>query len=102
MCDECHKSFLCFDLTSASLDAIVVTVGNKPYRTGERMTRKDYEKIAQVMSEVLNDNAEPSQWMGTVNSLAHMLKQDNPRFDKHTFRNACGWVTCTGLKSEQA
>jgi hypothetical protein len=64
------KDFLCFDLTSANLDAIVVIVGNKPYRTGERMTRKDYEKIAQVMSEVLNDNAEPSQWMGTVNSLA--------------------------------
>ena len=93
---------LCFDLTNDFLGAIVVLVRNKPYRTGERMTRKDYEKIAQVMSEVLNDNAEPSQWMGTVNSLAHMLKQDNPRFDKHTFRDACGWVTCTGLKSEQA
>lgn len=66
------------------------------------MTRKDYEKIAQVMSEVLNEHlAEPYQWMGTVNALADMLKQDNPRFDKHTFRNACGWVTCTGLTSER-
>jgi len=65
------------------------------------MTQKDYKKIAQVMSEVLNDNAEPFQWMGTVNSLAHMLGQDNPKFNKHKFRNACGWVTCTGLSSER-
>ena len=71
------------------------------HRGGGVMTKKDYEKIAQVMSEVLNDNAEPFQWMGTVNSLAQMLGQDNPRFDKHTFRNACGWVTCTGLSSER-
>ena len=65
------------------------------------MTKKDYEKIAQVMSEVLDNNAEPFQWMGTVNSLAQMLGQDNPQFSKHKFRNACGWVTCTGLSSER-
>ncbi len=80
----------------------MVLVGNKPYRTGEMMTRKDYEKIAQVMSEVIHDNVDSSTWMGTVNSLAHMLKQDNPNFDKHKFRNACGWVYCTGLESERA
>jgi hypothetical protein len=70
-----------------------------PQNKGEIMTRKDYEKIAQVMNGVLMDNAEPFQWMGTVNSLAHMLKEDNEKFDINKFRDACGWVTCTGLKS---
>ena len=63
------------------------------------MTRKDYEKIAQVMNGVLMDNAEPFQWMGTVNSLSYMLKEDNEKFDINKFRDACGWVICTGLKS---
>ena len=83
------------------MGVIVVIASNKACRKGEIMTKKDYEKIAQVMSAVLNANAEPFQWMGTVNSLAHMLKQDNPQFDRHKFRNACGWVTCTGLTSER-
>ena len=50
MCDECHKSFLCFDLTSASLDAIVVTVGNKPYTSerGEQMFVLSDEIVTQV------------------------------------------------------
>jgi hypothetical protein len=39
--------------------------------------------------------------MSIVNGLASMLKQDNERFDRHTFRNACGWVECTGLVSER-
>jgi len=65
------------------------------------MTKKDYEKIAKVMNAVIYDGADSSSWMGTVNALAGMLKQDNSNFDKHTFRNACGWVYVTGLDSKQ-
>jgi len=65
------------------------------------MTRKDYKKIAKVMNDILNDNAEPIQWLNTVAGLAQVLKEDNPRFDLHKFRNACGWITCTGVASER-
>jgi hypothetical protein len=65
------------------------------------MTRKDYEKIAQVMKSELQGGVDANSWMSIVNGLASMLKQDNERFDRHTFRNACGWVECTGLVSER-
>ncbi len=65
------------------------------------MTKKDYIKIASTMNELLLNNAEPFGWMATVNALAAMLKKDNSNFDRHAFRNACGWVVCTGLSSEQ-
>jgi hypothetical protein len=65
------------------------------------MTRKDYELIAKAMKTELRDGANPHDWMGIVNELASALKEDNGRFDFHTFRNACGWVECTGLESER-
>jgi hypothetical protein len=50
VCDECHKDLLCFDLTSASLDAIVVFVGNKPYKSErvEQMFVLSDEIVTQV------------------------------------------------------
>ena len=46
------------------------------------MTRKDYEKIAEVL-RVGQAGAK------LVNSFAHMLKADNPRFDTERFKAAC-------------
>jgi hypothetical protein len=66
------------------------------------MTRKDYELIARAMKKELRDGANPYDWMSIVNGLASALKEDNERFDRHTFRNACGWVECTGVESERA
>jgi hypothetical protein len=50
-CDECHKDFLCFDLTSCLLGAIVIDVrlyqpkdrgsNGKNHRQGIRTTGKD-------------------------------------------------------------
>jgi len=66
------------------------------------MTRKDYEVIAKAMKKELRDGANPHDWMAIVNGLATALREDNGRFDRHTFRNACGWVECTGIESERA
>ena len=97
MCDECHKDILCFDLTSASLDAIVVTVGNKPYRTGERMTRKDYILIAKAFRQAQEDNYGDSSANAGIeyasDLLADALAKENPRFDKDKFIKACVGIT---------
>ena len=46
------------------------------------MTRKDYEKIAEVLRE---GNASE----GLIDGFAHMLKADNTRFDTGRFKVAC-------------
>jgi hypothetical protein len=57
------------------------------------MTRKDYVLLAQVLAE-----ARPAQnsltflhqrqWQDTVDIMAAVLAQDNPRFNKTTFLRA--------------
>ena len=102
VCDECHKDILCFDLTSCWLGAIVVFVGNKPYRTGERMTRKDYKLIAEAIrqtSEYFTDKDAFSDEMrdiliavgmtAVVRNLQKVLQEDNPNFKSDVFYKAC-------------
>ena len=55
---------------------------------GEIMTRKDYIKIAKVISTawVANQDFRDS----IANDFADMLAQDNPRFNRSKFLTACG------------
>ena len=60
------------------------------------MTRQDYVKIASVIAthidvsnmEGRGDQVETLEFL--AGDLAHMLKADNPRFDRQKFLNACG------------
>ena len=64
------------------------------------MTRKDYQLIAQAMNDEIHGDIDPHTWMSIVNSLASALGKENERFNRDTFRNACGWKLCTGLESQ--
>jgi hypothetical protein len=73
------------------------------------MTRKDYVMISNVVREMLNDIARDEAREGlsdrnralvtgeriAVRGLAHrlgdQLRQDNPRFDRKQFLQACGF-----------
>lgn len=64
------------------------------------MTQKDYVRTAELLEECmpLNDldesyNAEYIQWQNTVENLAHGYEQDNPKFNKTKFLQACGIET---------
>lgn len=52
------------------------------------MTRKDYVKIAAILLTAYGD-------VTTINSIirriANMLSEDNPRFDRARFYQACGF-----------
>jgi len=62
------------------------------------MTRKDYEMIAQAVKASRSDFVMGDDYMdwhsnnlfdAFVRNLAKQLKNDNPRFDKSRFINAC-------------
>lgn len=67
------------------------------------MTRKDYEKIAEVLRETYGESPVDDLYMAGWNSglkhavrditcrMAAMLEQDNPRFDADKFLKACGF-----------
>lgn len=66
------------------------------------MTEKDYELIAQAMNKKLGqEGVDLYTWIDIVNSLAFafMRNSDQP-FDFYAFKDACGWVECTGQPSE--
>lgn len=89
-------------MTNKNLAAIVVTVSNKAYRTGEIMTRKDYELIAKAIKSIndgivyLNNETIDSRYVSKVldilvhDELEQVFKTDNPRFNSKRFREACG------------
>ena len=58
------------------------------------MTKKDYELIANVIRGcVVFDTTKltgKEMLVEVSYQLAHFLKQDNPKFDKDKFINACG------------
>ena len=91
------KRILRKDLTSVSRSDIVVFVrdNNNNYRQGQRMTRKDYQLIAQVLSvgirtETLANNLGGGYTTGVAYCLAKKLQEDNPRFNEEIFLKACG------------
>jgi hypothetical protein len=57
------------------------------------MTRKDYQKIAEILKRVKDaeDKKEPLCALYLAQITAHMLKQDNARFDGYRFSKAIGY-----------
>jgi hypothetical protein len=56
------------------------------------MTRKDIERIAAALNAAqpkLVNTPEWQTWAHTVETLARMCKDDNPRFDTNRFLEAC-------------
>ena len=66
------------------------------------MTRKDYEAIAKTFNKVAHDinNLDCLTWAGSVCSIAALLKENNPRFDRNKFLNACGWEYVYGVTAK--
>ena len=73
------------------------------------MTKKDYIKVAQMYKrqldvinhELATDDNQKSldftsgklfQWRVSVESMARIFTDDNMRFNRNTFYNACGYV----------
>ena len=55
------------------------------------MTRKDYKLIAKALREaVLHHHLDTNTLSVAISWLAFTLKEDNPRFDRRKFRDACG------------
>lgn len=55
---------------------------------GVNMTRKDYIKIAQAISETKNANNEINSYE-LEGTLVNIFLADNPRFDAERFFQAC-------------
>lgn len=57
------------------------------------MSRKDYIKLATMINAILNmtprTRAELSITADLVYGIGTVLQQDNPKFDKQRFSNAC-------------
>lgn len=57
------------------------------------MTKKDYELIAKALKRRKPESglsSERWQWEHDVVSLTLALEEDNPRFDRTRFQEACG------------
>lgn len=52
------------------------------------MSRKDYEKFAQMMRQT--DDLNEEQRLTMANRIATIFALDNPNFDRHRFITACG------------
>jgi len=70
--------------------------------TTKQVAAIDFAALAKLMREQLDyPETEPYTWLTTVNILAALLtSEDSLGF--HEFRNACGFLRCTGIQSEQA
>jgi len=66
------------------------------------MTRKDYETIAATFNKVAHNINDLSclTWAGSATALAAVLAEDNPRFDRVKFLNACGWEYVYGVPAK--
>lgn len=53
------------------------------------MTRKDYVKVAQILSDY-QEAMEPDEYYAMVVDFGKMMKLDNVRFDLSRFMIACG------------
>ena len=62
------------------------------YRNEERtMTRKDYVLIAEAISGAVKAHGETGCVRLAAENLAHLLRRDNPRFERARFMEACGF-----------
>ena len=53
------------------------------------MTRKDFERIAQVFRVNKYAFANDEEFIGVIDDMCTELQAINPRFNKETFRKAC-------------
>ena len=53
------------------------------------MTRKDYVKVSQILSDY-QEAMEPDEYYAMVVDFGKMMKLDNERFDLSRFMIACG------------
>jgi hypothetical protein len=69
-------------------------------QTGERMTRKDYNELAQAIKSALeipsdSKDREMFKWAFKCfldnGGFEDYMREDNPRFDSERFREACGF-----------
>ena len=66
---------------------IDITLNNK---WGNKMTRKDYIKIAKIIKDNTMQDTQPILNKDSlINDLCVVLKQDNNLFDKYRFIDAC-------------
>lgn len=52
------------------------------------MSRKDYRAIAKLMAEI-RTSTPTDTWVKLMLGLCEIFRQDNPRFDKERFKDAC-------------
>jgi HKD family nuclease len=79
-----------YRLTDRIASPNILSIGNKAERTekGKEMTRKDYIKIAKVISTAWVASQDFRE--SIANDFADMLEKDNPNFDREKFLTACG------------
>jgi hypothetical protein len=53
------------------------------------MTRKDYVKVADILSGYSHAMIDNFWWEDLVNDFALMFEQDNPNFNREQFTKAC-------------
>ncbi len=86
-CNRCTFPVRCFHEVIASLT------------TGDNMTKKDYELIAEAIhAELTAGNLDLGTYADITTAIAHALKKDNPAFLRGTFLNACGWLEAYGYE----
>ena len=61
------------------------------------MTKKHYEAIANIMKGYI-PNAKSKSFKYIAEDLADYFAQDNPKFDRERFLNACGIKNTSGDK----
>jgi len=60
------------------------------------MTKKNYKRAAELVKE-LSDKAE---WTAAIELLLTFFAEDNPRFDRERFMEACGYKTLPELNHD--
>ena len=53
------------------------------------MTRKDYEKIANILNKGIRPVQADAWFNSLLDNLCDMFQADNPRFDAERFKEAC-------------
>lgn len=69
------------------------------------MTNADCVNIAKAMINLAHGQISGDEgwgaWIGCVNALADVMQKEVVNFDRHGFRDACGWLHVNGVNSNQ-
>jgi hypothetical protein len=58
---------------------------------GTKVTRKHYEKVAQILRQQVEQGADKATVAEIATELVSMFRADNPRFDRDRFFSAIGY-----------